>query len=383
MSKASSDDDTTSIPPSEQSGEVEEPEASLADMKRAMETKITCEKTGKKKSIWAMSMETFGMARGTDSENDLWLETVEQGVPMLKDYLKEKDTKLAEEQGQAKKKLPFDSWMDLVPLDEFHTTQTTFFKAFLKWAIKDKEDVVEGSEDAKLVVNASKARRRLDLYFDWMKNNMAADFAEHPLTYESVKETSKIWGMDLSIAEDGRVVWWLDMAKLDQKKIKTISAQDNLRFVVWYIHLVMFEKKAQDNGVLVLQDLNKMGFWTSMTLIPMELSAKMDRLTIGTVPVKMKGVFMFGGGRWLSIMMGMMKPFMSKKMRDRTIMVTDSIAPDKQKYLDDLVGRDNIPDSFMGLQGGLPLNAMITKLKKKEKKKEKKASKKSKEKGEK
>mmetsp|Transcript_17672 Transcript_17672/g.38610 ORF Transcript_17672/g.38610 Transcript_17672/m.38610 type:complete len:383 (+) Transcript_17672:123-1271(+) len=382
MSKASSDDDTTSIPPSEP-GDEEEPEANLADMKRAMETKITCEKTGKKRSLWSVSMETYGMARGTDSANDLWLETVDQGLPMLKNYLKEKDTKLAEEQEQAKMKLPFDSWMDLVPLDEFHTNQTNFLKAFLKWAIKDKEDIVEGSEDANLVVNASKARRRLDMYLDWMKDNMAADLAEHPLTYESVKETSKVWGMDGSVATDGHFIWWLDISKLDKKKIKTISAQDNLRYMVWYIHLVMFDKKAQDNGVLILQDLNKIGFWSSMTLVPMDLGAKMDRLTIGTVPVKMKGVFLFGGARWLSIMMGMMKPFMSKKMRDRVITVTGSLAPDKQKYLDDLVGRDSIPDGFLGLQGGLPPNAMMTRLKKKEKKKEKKAAKKSKEEGDK
>jgi len=72
------------------------------------------------------------MAGGKDGENDLWLETVEQGIPILKKYVKEKDIKLVGEQEQAKKKLPFDSWMDLVPLDEFHTTQTNFLKSFLK-----------------------------------------------------------------------------------------------------------------------------------------------------------------------------------------------------------------------------------------------------------
>merc|ERR1712224_261981 len=153
-------------------------EANLSDMKKVfMDTKISLDgKDGKKKSIWAVSMETFGMAHGKDGEGDLWLETVEQGVPMLRNYIKEKDRKLFEEREKDKKKKKssddassyFESWMDLVPLEEFHATQSQFLKAFLRWATKDKEDAVD-DENKHLIVNASKARRRLDSYFDWMK----------------------------------------------------------------------------------------------------------------------------------------------------------------------------------------------------------------------
>ena len=67
-----------------------------------------------------------------------------------------------------------------------------------------------------------------------------------------------------------------------------------------------------------------------------------------------------------------MKPFLSKKMRERMIIVTETMAPDRQKYCDDLLNRENIPDGFMGLQGGTPPDAMFEKFKKRAKKKDKK-----------
>jgi len=367
-------DDELTAPPSE--GEVEESQVGLSDMKKMMQTELTDGKTGKKKSYWSVAMETMGMANGKDGDGDLWLETVEQGVPMLRKYIRDKDLKLAEEQASAEKKLPFTSWMDLVPLEEFHVTQSTFVKAFLKWAIKDREDIVEGSEEAKLVVNVSKARRRLDSYFDWMKDNMAEDLAKNPLTLESVMPAAKIWDLQSNSLEDGRYCWWFDIGKMDQKALKAMPAQEHLRYMVFYSHLIMFDTKAQDNGIILLEDLNKIGFWNCMTLIPLDLSAKMDRLTIGVLPVKMKAIYMFGCARWMHLMMGLMKPFLSKKMRERMIIVTESVAPDPQKYCDDLVGRANIPDGFMKLQGDVPHDAMIKKFKKRAKKKEKKTAKK-------
>lgn len=329
-----------------------------------------------------MSMETFGMASGKDDHSDLWLETVEEGIPMLKKYIKDKDLKLAEEQAVAKKKLPFDSWMDLVPLEAFHVTRTHFVTAFLKWAIKDREDVVEGSEGAKLIVNASKARRRMDSYFEWMNENMAEDLAKNPLTLDSIMETHKIWDLQATTTDDGKYCWWFDIAKMDQKAMRALPVNDHLRYMVFYSHMLMFNPTAQDNGVLLLEELDKIGLWNCMTLIPMDLSAKMDRLTIGVLPVKMKGIYMFGSPRWMSLMMGLMKPFLSKKMKERINTVpTDFTEGDRQKFCDDLVGRANIPDNgFIGLQGDIPHDDALVKLKKRIKKKKEKAAKKEEEK---
>lgn len=371
MSTKSDDEKTASV---SEGGE----SVGLSDMKKMMQTEITDGKTGKKKSYWSTAMETMGMAGGKDGEGDLWLETVEEGVPMLKKYIKQKDLKLAEEQasGKNKKKLPFTAWMDIVPLKEFHATQTSFIKAFLKWAIKDREDIVEGSEEAKLVVNASKARRRLDSYFDWMADNMAEDILQNPLTLESVLNCHKAWDLQTSFDKDEHYCWWFDLGKMDLKAIKAIPAQEQLRYMVWYSHLLMFDTKAQDNGICMVEDLNKIGFWNCMTLIPLELSAKMDRLTIGVIPVKMKAIYCFGCARWMHLMMGLMKPFLSKKMQKRIMIITESVAPDPQIYCDDKFGRANIVDGFMQLQGGTPHDFAIEKFKKRAKKKEEKAAKK-------
>ena len=164
----------------------------------------------------------------------------------------------------------------------------------------------------------------------------------------------------------------MDIGKMNKAKIKTMDAQEHLRYVVWYSHLIMFDKNAQDHGVILMEDLNKIGFWSTMTLIPIDVSAKMDRLTIGVLPVKMKAIYMFGAARWLHLMIGLMKPFLSKKMRDRMIIVTEAIAPDRQQYCDDLVSRESIPDGIMDLKGGTAHDAMFDKLIKKKKKKDKK-----------
>lgn len=364
--------DDVTVPPSEG----EESEVGLSDMKNMMQTEIVDSATGKKRSYWSVAMETFSMAGGKDGAGDLWLETVEEGVIPLRKYIKEKDVKLAEEQASAKNKRPFDSYWDLVPLEEFHVTQTTFVKSFLKWAIKDREDVAEGTDEAKLVVNASKARRRIDAYFDWMADNMAEDISKNPLTLDSILETHKTWDLQSSIHEDGRYFWWFDLDRMDQKLMKKISNQDHLRYMVWYSHLVMFDSKAQDNGIILVEDLAKVGFWSAMTLIPLDLSAKMDRLTMGILPIKMKSIYCFGVARWFNLMMTLMKPFLTKKMRERIIVVTEVVAPDRQKYCDEEFGNEYIIDGFIQCQGGTKHDSFIDKFKKRAKKKEKKAAKK-------
>ena len=235
-------------------------EVSLTGMKNAFQQEIN--DNGKKKTVWSMTMETMGMASGKDGSDDLWLETVEQGVSALKQYVREKDLQLAEEQATAEKKLPFNSWMDLVPLEEFHVSQSTFLKAFVKWATKDQEDIVEGSTKN---INASKARRRLDSYFDWMKDNMAEDLAENPLTLDSIMPVQKAWELQGSYDKQDRYVWWFDLGKMDLTECKTLDPHLQLRYMVWWSHLVMFDAKAQDNGIVLLEDLDKIGFWSAMT----------------------------------------------------------------------------------------------------------------------
>ena len=53
----------------------------------------------------------------------------------------------------------------------------------------------------------------------------------------------------------------------------------------------------------------------------MDLGVKLDRLTIGILPIKMKLMLIADSPRWMSIMMGIFSRFMSKKMQKRMVVV--------------------------------------------------------------
>ena len=114
-------------------------------------------------------------------------------------------------------------------------------------------------------------------------------------------------------------------------------------------------------NAMIIEDLGMVGFWKMATMVPAELSAKMDRLTIGILPVRMKKFYIFGAARWMQLMMAFMKPFLGKKMRERMVILPRKT--DMQKFCDDLVSRKNIPSGFSGLEGDHPLDVVINKFK--------------------
>ena len=66
-----------------------------------------------------------------------------------------------------------------------------------------------------------------------------------------------------------------------------------------------------------------LGFWKSMTLVPMKLSVKLDRFTIGVMPVKMKAIAIIDAPRWMGMLMKVFSVFMSKKMMKRMVILKE------------------------------------------------------------
>jgi hypothetical protein len=300
-------------------------------------------------------------------------------------------------------------------LEEFNATRDDLLLAFLKWAEKEipTEDVTKTSTKGKssassssssflksfgrknskagndggtvgsneedssapteytetaptmtVKCNVSKATRRMDAYFKWMKDNRHEIYGPdglNRLTFGSIKDAAKIWDIQITYDDDQKFVWWIDLAKLkDGESIKSLDPNHHLRYVVWFAHLVMFDDKARSNGAVIVEDLAHIGFWKLATLLPHELSVKMDRLTIGILPVKMKAIHVFGAAGWMHLLMNLMKPFMGQKMRQRMIMVPKSV--DVQTYCERLVGgRHNIPQNVFGLEGDAPRDTVIEK----------------------
>ena len=101
------------------------------------------------------------------------------------------------------------------------------FIAFLMWGRTSAAD--EDDDDATPTeINISKAFRRLEVYAEWMEEN-AADLITSPLTFESVKEVNEAWTMSASYDDKGRLVWWVDLGKLNVPAIKKIPIEDSFR----------------------------------------------------------------------------------------------------------------------------------------------------------
>jgi CRAL/TRIO domain len=298
----------------------------------------------------------------------------------LNAHVQDMDRKLQAENDEKKQenseaKPLFNSWMDLVPLNEFQATQDELFIAFLKWSVKDPSDADDKKKKSKKnpmeddtntkskTFNVTKASRRLDSYFEWMRENMADTLKDRPLTWESIQAAAKIWDIQVTVDDEGRFVWWIDLGVMDQEAIKSMAPLEHVRYVVWFSHLVMLDTHAQDNGAVIVENCGRIGFFKMMTLVPMELSAKLDRLTIGILPVKMKAVHVFGAATWMHVIIGLMRPFMSKKMRERMIIINEK-KTDMQAYCDNLVTRKHIPKGFCGLQGEVERDAFYTTWKK-------------------
>merc|ERR1712008_456804 len=115
---------------------------------------------------------------------------------------------------------------------------------------------------------------------------------------------------------------------------------------VWYAHFVMYNENAQNNGMVFIE---------SMTLVPMKLGVKLDRLTIGILPIKMKSLYILQSPKWMEMFTKVMGLFMSKKMKERMHMVKDCSG------IEDIVGKECIPQPFGELEGALSLDLIDAK----------------------
>ena len=196
--------------------------------------------------------------------------------------------------------------------------------AFLAWARVGSDDEPdtpgenEGGDGQ--MTNVSKAFRRLEAYADWMEST-GDDLVEPPLSGASVVEPLKVWTIQASYDATDRLVWWIDLGKLDNDAFKTLPAEQSLRALTWFMHAVMYDAKAQQNGCVIVENLAQLSFWKGMTLVPMKLSVKLDRLTIGVAPVKMKLFLCLDTPAWMSALMRLFGTFMSKKMMKRMVLL--------------------------------------------------------------
>jgi len=298
-----------------------------------------------KKSFWQLTRESF---RWSAKKGDTINSSVDECVESLKTMVSEVE--------ETDPKWQFT----LTPLESLDATLEDLLRAFAMWSKKaDTDDAPPSTMWSKKVekdeappsFNATKAFARLGAYATWMEEHR--QYLEKPLTLDSIGETAHLWQMKLTHSEkDGTLVCWLDVGALDLKAIKKSghhASGETLRYIVWLCHVAMFDEKGQEKGMVIVESIGHAGTMESLTIIPRDLSSKLDHLTIGVLPVRLNKFYITKYQRWLSVMVGLMKPFLSKKMRQRIVMIP--LRTNTQKFFDDLVGQDAIPVGFGGLEG--------------------------------
>merc|ERR1711971_128608 len=93
-----------------------------------------------------------------------------------------------------------------------------------------------------------------------------------------------------------------------------------------------------------------MGFFEMFTLMPMKLATKLDRLTIGVLPVKLAKMYVLEVPGWMKTFMKFIGMFMSKKLMKRIVYLHDWDEVEKN------LGKECIPKNFGELEGHLEVD---------------------------
>eukprot|EP00558_Chaetoceros_sp_UNC1202_P002212 CAMPEP_0197259408 /NCGR_PEP_ID=MMETSP1429-20130617/83495_1 /TAXON_ID=49237 /ORGANISM="Chaetoceros sp., Strain UNC1202" /LENGTH=334 /DNA_ID=CAMNT_0042723617 /DNA_START=2464 /DNA_END=3468 /DNA_ORIENTATION=- len=310
------------------------------------EMMATMQKSSDGTNIIKEYKKTFSSPDGSDKKGDVIVDTPAEGLALLKQLVHAKKESIKKE---SKRKI----WdFRTSPHEHFGKTLDDTFMTFVLWAklkASDKDNAGIEGETAQPKLNVSKALRRLETYAEWMEET-GEDLVDPPLSPTSIKKALDAWHMNASTdPEDGCFLWWCDMSKIDREYLKKeIPPEESLRALVWYSHYVMYSESAQKNGMKFLQNMDNIGLIASLTFIPAKLGAKLDRFTIGVLPVKMKGMYMIECPGWIKLFMNVIRIFMSKKMKQRIV-----ILKDWDEVAGYVGGDESIPKGWGKLEGSL------------------------------
>jgi hypothetical protein len=113
---------------------------------------------------------------------------------------------------------------------------------------------------------------------------------------------------------------------------------------VWIAHLLFLDDRAQANGLVIVDDVAEIGFWSYMTMLPIQVGISLDRFLISVTPLKAKNVVLMHRPKWMEIGYGLMSWFLTDKMRNRVTMVSNG---EEDETLERVVGGAGfIPKDF-------------------------------------
>jgi len=269
--------------------------------------------------------------KAADNKDTIYCATDEEALVHIKEWIEEMKINSTQKRPQ--------KWnFTTIPLNCFNNNKTLddVLVSFCRWA-KESDNKI----------NMTRLYDRLTSYAIYM-DNTNRDLIDPPLTTNSIKESWKAWGIQLSYNNAGRLVIWFDLSQRMELVKEKISSkeEETLRLFVWFTHFIMFDTQAQTDGCILVLNLgrSKNPFWDSITTLP-QLAHKI--LTIfGTIPVRMKHIYLCESPEWAHVLIGfIMKPFLSQTVNDRILFM------ENPELLEDIFDTTNIPEKFSGTNG--------------------------------
>lgn len=294
-------------------------------------------------------------AEGIDLIGDVLAVDMDEGMKLLQTMVREAATASKDE----------DWSFSMAPLEDFGKTTDDVLLAFLRWAAVDTHSsrdettcqLIGGVNYSPFLssphtqikgLNVSKAFRRLASYIQWI-HSVKSDLVDPPITYESISPSLSIFALHVTHDSCGRLVWWVNLGKTDMTAVKSQSPRETTRMFVWVAHLLFLDDRAQKNGLVIVDDMAELAFWSYMTMLPVQVGISLDRFLISVTPLKAKNVVLMHRPKWMEIGYGLLSWFMTDKMRNRVTMVSNG---EEVETLDRVVGgADFIPEDFGRVKG--------------------------------
>lgn len=264
-------------------------------------------------------------ADGIDLKGDVYAQDMAEGLISLQEMVQ-----------NAKLGSKGDDWtFSRAPLVDFGKTVDDVLLAFLRWSVVDNTssqderdcDLIGGVNTAYAMesngVNVSKAFRRLSAYIQWMQS-VSTDLVDPQLTFESISPSLSTFSIHVTHDSCNRLVWWVNLGQTDMTAFKSQSPRETTRMFVWLAHLLFLDEKAQQYGLVVVDDMAEIGFWTYMTMLPIHVGISVDRFLISVTPLKAKNVVLMHLPRWAEIGYGLLSWFLTAKMKSRVTIVAKS-----------------------------------------------------------
>jgi len=286
-------------------------------------------------TILQMFRSIVNSAGGTTMRSDVYVKDLDQGKQWL---------------------LQQNIWEEILQphLTLYHDFDKTFedvLDSFLRWAASDEAPDtrcrLEGGANGKeSEINVSKALRRLEKYAAWMAK-MEKYLGD--LKAASIRDTFSIFDMKMSIDDCQRLVWWLDLGAIDWNRFDNAEPREIARVFVWVSHYMLLHPNAQDQGLVLVNSLNQVGFGKFMTMLPVDLGMELDEFVISVIPIKTKFVVLMERPPWAKFAYQMLKPFMKSNMRRRVNVIEEGLYP--TDYIFQVVGVNAIPKGIENYPG--------------------------------